>query len=281
MQTTFSSDELKAMRASLKRAIELSPTFPEPYRLLAFINLVSQEQLDESIALLKRALEISPGKQELSFMLAQCYMAKEDYSNAKQLLEPIVRSSAKDKTKANAENLLNVINQIEGRKAEYEAWRKKQEEQRNNPNSTQQNTDLVVLGDATTETGNSEKPKLKRKENPNEEPQMFQMGLYQPKEGESQVRGQLVRLDCVGGSSVVLVVKVGEKLYKLYKSDLADVRLVTFTSEVPLGGQVNCGAFKNYMEVLATFTAMKDKKLKYDGEIVIIEFIPKDFPQQP
>jgi tetratricopeptide (TPR) repeat protein len=284
VQTTFSPDELKTMRASLKKAIELSPTFPESYRLLAFINLVSQDQIDESIALLKQALEISPGKQELNFMLAQCYMAKEDYNSAKQLLEPIARSSAKDETKEQAENLLNFIRQVEEKKAEYEAWRKKQEEQKKNAKSGQQTTDPVVLSDPTvetTDTSNNEKSKLKRKENPNEEPQTFQMGLHQPAEGESQVRGQFVRLDCVGTRSVVLVVKVGEKLYKLFKSDLANVRLVTFTTEVPLGGQVTCGALKNPFEVIATFTAMKDKNSKYDGEAVIIEFIPKDFPQKP
>ena len=42
------------MRAELRKAIELSPTFPESYSLLAFVNLVTGEQLDESIAMLKR-----------------------------------------------------------------------------------------------------------------------------------------------------------------------------------------------------------------------------------
>jgi tetratricopeptide (TPR) repeat protein len=44
------------MRAELSRAIALKPGFPESYRLLAFINLVTGEQLEEAVNLLTRAL---------------------------------------------------------------------------------------------------------------------------------------------------------------------------------------------------------------------------------
>jgi len=278
----FTPEELKALRSSLKKAIELAPTFPDSYRLLAFVNLVAEEQIDESIDLLKRAITYSPGRQELYFMLGQCYLAKEDYKTAKELLEPIARSSSKDEIKTHAESLLNFIKEVEEQKAKYEAFKKEQEEKKKKYEETKQNQSTVGTDiQTTTDTSTNQRPKLTRKKNETDETQDFQEGFYTPREGESQARGQLVRIDCVGGQSVVVVVKVGEKLYKFYKSDLANVRFVTFTAEVPLGGQIGCGAVKNPPEIVATFRALSDKKLKYDGEIVIIEFVPKDNPQNP
>lgn len=271
--TTFSSDELKAMRSSLKKAIELSPTFPDSYRLLAFVNLVAQEQIDESIDLLKRAIAISPGKQELNYMLAQCYMAKQDFNSAKQLLEPIVRTTPDADVKSHAESLLNAIKQIEKQKSEYEAFRKQQEEQRKNQ-STQQGA----------VSGGLQNSEIVPDDAPENQPG-FQTGLYKVKDGESQVRGQLIRIECPavnkGTPSVVFVIKVGEKLHKFYKASLANVRLVAFTA-LPFGGQISCGmAVKDAPEVIATFRPQTDKNAKNDGEIILMEFIPKDYPTQP
>jgi hypothetical protein len=43
----------RRMRAEIKKAIELCPDYPELYGLLAFVNLVTNSHLDESIDLLK------------------------------------------------------------------------------------------------------------------------------------------------------------------------------------------------------------------------------------
>src|SRR5262249_15943954 len=44
------------MREELKKAIDLRPDYPESYRLLVFVNLVTGTQLDESITLIKQIL---------------------------------------------------------------------------------------------------------------------------------------------------------------------------------------------------------------------------------
>ena len=47
------------MRRELKRAIELRPDFLESYSLLAFVNLVTESELDETMEMLKQARRFS------------------------------------------------------------------------------------------------------------------------------------------------------------------------------------------------------------------------------
>ena len=54
MVRDYSAESAGIMRAELKKAIALKPDFPGSYSLLAFVNMVTGEQLDESIELLKR-----------------------------------------------------------------------------------------------------------------------------------------------------------------------------------------------------------------------------------
>ena len=62
------------IRSSLRRAIELNPGFPESYRLLAMIELVSDGDVDEALRLLERGLGIRPGDQNMSLLLAQALL---------------------------------------------------------------------------------------------------------------------------------------------------------------------------------------------------------------
>src|SRR5262249_46761086 len=51
---SYSPENVKLMRNELNRAIELKPDFAESYHLLAFINMITNEQLDESIKLIQK-----------------------------------------------------------------------------------------------------------------------------------------------------------------------------------------------------------------------------------
>jgi hypothetical protein len=106
----------------------------------------------------------------------------------------------------------------------------------------------------------------------------LQVGLREPKEGEKQVRGQLIEIQCQKNKSVLLVVKSGDAVYKFFKSDLLSVSFVTFTARFSVGGEIGCGAITKDNEVVATYRPNQDPKAKHNGEIVLIEFIPKDFP---
>jgi tetratricopeptide (TPR) repeat protein len=104
--TNYDAAAARVMRAELNRAIALAPDFPESYRLLAFVNLVTGEQLDESVALLKRALTLAPGRPDIAFVLAETYVRRGEPAEARETLRLILRSSANPRLRARANALL-------------------------------------------------------------------------------------------------------------------------------------------------------------------------------
>ncbi|HYY43042.1 MAG TPA: tetratricopeptide repeat protein, partial [Pyrinomonadaceae bacterium] len=102
----YAPEAATVMRAELNRAIELAPAFPESYRLLAFVNLVTGEQLDEAAALLRRALVLAPNRPDISYILAEVYVRKGDWAEARDALRRVFRSGAPARLRARANTLL-------------------------------------------------------------------------------------------------------------------------------------------------------------------------------
>ncbi|MFN8008320.1 MAG: tetratricopeptide repeat protein [Terriglobia bacterium] len=83
----LSKEKVQTVRAELKKAISLAPKFPESYALLAYVNLTTGEELDESIQWVNTAKKLAPGKEKFDLLLAQLFMRKEDYKAARPILE--------------------------------------------------------------------------------------------------------------------------------------------------------------------------------------------------
>jgi tetratricopeptide (TPR) repeat protein len=103
----YSADSLQSMRSELQTTIKLAPNFAESYHLLAFINLVANERLDQSIDLMKRAMSLEPNRRELKLVLAQIYLKQHDTESAHRLLEPLARQTDDQQLRAQAELLLS------------------------------------------------------------------------------------------------------------------------------------------------------------------------------
>ncbi len=104
---TFKPDSVVQMRAALSKAIELAPGFPEPYRLLAFVNLVTNTRLEESKTLLEKALALSPGRLDFSYVLAQIQMRQKNFKAARRTLEQVVAGSPSPNMRMQAEVMLS------------------------------------------------------------------------------------------------------------------------------------------------------------------------------
>lgn len=104
--TEYSPELAAEMRAALERAIALEPRFPEAYRLLAFVNLVTGERLDESVELLGRALALAPNRADVLFVLAQVHLRRGDRGAARATLERVAAGSANPRLRAMAEAML-------------------------------------------------------------------------------------------------------------------------------------------------------------------------------
>jgi tetratricopeptide (TPR) repeat protein len=266
----YTDEVAEAMRAQLKKAIELSPAFPDSYRLLAFINLVRGEEIDESIALVKRGLAISPGRGDFSFMLAQLYMRKQDFKGARQILEPMARSSGADKQlRANAQYMLDSINRIEAEMSGLGEDRSGADEGEASSSDSRQRPALRRRGESPGETSQQEGVMGGKYEQTG-----YLLPIRQPEAGEEQVLGLLLRLDC-DSKGVTFIVKVGERQLKLRAVNFDNIYFATYTPEV--AGEIRCGARNPANHAVITFRPAKEARAKFDGEPVAVEFVPKDF----
>ena len=246
------------IRAELAKAIELRPDYPESYNLLAFVNLVTNSQLDESIELLKRVLTTSPGRHDLRYTLAQLYMRKEDYKTARQIAELLSQNSDAS-VRQQAQGLLKAMASREEQIAQLEALRK-------SGNGTEvSGPPTIIVSSAGTESGPAEPP----------DPSSYlQAALRKPEVGEKRVQGTLLRLEC-DAKGITFVVKVEDRLLKLRTDRFESIQIVAFTTDV--SGEITCGPRKPENIVVVCYAPPTDARAKSDGAIKSIEFVPKDF----
>jgi len=77
--TGYPADVATKIREHLQKAIALRPDYPESYKLMAFVSLVTGEHVDEAIESIKRLLTVLPGRQDLAYLLAQLYQRKQGH----------------------------------------------------------------------------------------------------------------------------------------------------------------------------------------------------------
>lgn len=258
----YSAEELREMRASLKKAIELKPDFPEPYHILAFVNVVAGEQLDESINLLKRALALSPGNQSYVFVLAQVYMQKRDFEAARRLLTPMTKSGHDPGLRASAEALLKAIADYQERLARYTASSKSDTEEEDSP---AERPPAAKTGATAGVEMSSPKPY--------DPSAALQSALRPVQPNEKRLQGKLVRIDCEA-RGVVFTVRVEDRLIRLYAAGFEGMDISTYTTEV--GGEISCGLRKTENAVVITYRPTTARRGS-EGQAVALEFVPKDF----
>jgi tetratricopeptide (TPR) repeat protein len=241
----YSNESLKEMRAQLRAAIDLAPGFPDSYYLLAFVNLVNGEQLDDCIVLLKRALSLSPGREEFTFALAQVYLRRWDIDSARAVAETLLRTYSDAYLRARAQSLLQSIASLEEKLARLKA-------QTPGFKPGLEDESEVITGP----------------------PPSLESALRGLHKGEERVRGQLNRVDCVA-DGVVFSVTAADGLQQLHARRLEDVRFISYTPEVK--GEVTCGARNPANAVVVTYRLAKNLRKAGPHEVVAIEFVPADF----
>jgi tetratricopeptide (TPR) repeat protein len=259
---TYSAENAAKMRAELKRAIELNPSFPESYSLLSFINMVTGENLDDSVKLLQQALRLSPGRQDLDLMLAQIYLRQQKFDLAKRTLEPLL--GAKDRRlQIQAKSVMESLKNYESQVARYQAEVAERASGR-----------APVLrkheDSATTEQNEESAPPTAT--------DYLQEALRPVEVGEERIQGLFIKLECDNSKGIAyFIVQAGDRTYKIRASSLGQVQLTAFT---PTAGQVQCGANKTQDNTVITFRPAKDPKdikNKIDGDAIAVELVPKEF----
>jgi len=261
-QASYSPDELAKIRLHLKRAIELRPDFPESYSLLAFVSLVSGKDVDESIEAMKRVLTESPGRADFTFMLAQLYMRKNDFKTARPLLEQVTKSNGEEDVMKSAQQMLDQLNQYEKQLAEYEEAKKKPVSLRKTPADTSVSGPDVVVG----QTPVTEIPS---------DPSAYLREVLRPAAaGETQMMAKLVKIECEV-KNIIFVLQTASGELRLRAGSFDDLEITTYTPEVK--GEIGCGVRKPENSVVICYIPNTDKRMKADGVIKSVEFVPADF----
>ena len=247
----FTPEVASKARDALKKAIALRPDFAESYNLLAYVNLVSVTNIDETIQLLQTVLQRGPQRIDLVYMLGQLYMHNDDYQRARPLLEKVLVGNVEPSVRSHSQMLLRTMTEIETERARKEAAR---HSRGLSPNPT---VPEILPNDPSVD---------------------LREALRIPAKGESQVQGILVGVECDAGGLIFLV-KTNERVLRLRTDSFQQVRRTTYTADVK--GTITCGARKPENAVVVCFLPAADKRSKADGVLSSVEFVPGDFKLLP
>jgi tetratricopeptide (TPR) repeat protein len=242
------------MREALKKSIALNPNFPESYNLYAFISVIRNEEVDEAIGYLGKAMKLAPGNQWYLMRVAELYMRKEDFTNARKVAQKVYETAPDDHLRVYAKNTINQINS-------YEAQLENIKNYRNRPQQA------IVTNKPLTEEEIARLNEQAMIEGINE-------GLRKPKADEKRVLGHLTKIECVKG--VEYSVRVDGQVIKLSSENFDSLFLMAYNTDVA-SGEIGCGSVKSEIFAVITYRPAASAKSKSAGEILSIELVPKNF----
>lgn len=256
--SNYSPEVAAKMREHLQRAIALRPDYPESYSLMAFVSLITGKEIDEAIAAMKRVLAASPARKDFTFMLAQLYLHKQDYKTARPLLEQVAKSNADDEVRQPAEQMLSQLDSYEKQLKRYEEAKKAAAAN----GSTLQVVTSSETGTATTTQG------------PSDPSAYLRDVLRKPAAGETQLQATLVKLEC-DAKGIIFVLQTSSGTLRLRTDSFESIEITTYSPDVK--GEITCGPRKPVNVVIVCYSPNEDKRVKADGILKSIEFVPADF----
>jgi tetratricopeptide (TPR) repeat protein len=240
-------------RRALGRAVELNPRFAESYNLLAFVNFVRNERVDEGVVHIKKALAIAPGNQWYAVRLAELLMRKEEFGEARLIAQRVRQTASDDGLRIYAENTVRNIDSLESQTREIAELDKR---------SRDEITDAPLSEEELARRG-----KAALLESLNQ-------ALRPLRRDEKRILGRLVMIDCgKNGISFEVENKNGKSVFRAVSLDV--VRLMSYDPRF-VDAEFGCGVVG--AENLAVFTFRPPPKIRQtSGELVSIEFVPADF----
>ncbi len=234
-------DSVKEMRAALGRARRLNPDFASAYKLLAFIDLVLGENLDEATELINRAISLAPYREDNVYTLAQIQMRRKDYAAAKLTARTLASGALKADIRERANFMLENIARIEERMA-----RKKAEAE--------------AGGDQDTDDRTSTRAPLPGRRFKGD-----------------QIRGLVTRIDC-DDTTITLTVKGDSRFFRFRTAQINQLIFIRYTPDVP--NPITCGSISPAKPVIVTYrSALQTESASsanFDGEPIGVEFVKPD-----
>lgn len=238
------------IRKLLKTAIKQNPQSIEAYQILSVISLVNNDEIAETIEIVHNALKIQPQNSNLKYNLARLYLIKRDFETARKTVDDLAASCAEkdfcERVKSFSEALTAIVQR------EKEVFELKKKYGLENVNFEEEN-------------------RLPPTEAMN---RALNRSLRKPLAGEKRFVGNLKEISC--DQSVTFKIEGENQNLNLSKKSFDNIMLTSFSSSAA-GMRIECGNPKTEMFVVATYKTNSDAKIDSDGEILVLEFVPKEF----
>ncbi len=256
------------IREALKKAISLNGAFTESYELLAFVNLVNNEQLDDAVLALQQALKHQPGNARYTMRIAEIFVRQEKFKEAASIADRLARNADDQAIRTRAEQLSNEIRERQEMMAEYEASRKKYEQAGRSSDTGERVLLLRKPGE--------ERPTPEQLAKATEAANMraLNQSLRLPEPGEIRVLGKITKIDCKG-STVGYSIKTDTDTFQLMSKDFQTLKIMTFVAD-EIDGEVGCDAkLADLTAILSYKPAVTKPGVR--GELIAVEFVPQSF----
>jgi tetratricopeptide (TPR) repeat protein len=259
----FLPDKAKKMRDALQKAIQLNPNYSDTYTLLAFIDIVNDENLDEALQYLKKGLTLEPGDQQDILYIAQIFLRQKKFNDARAIAQNLLKTADEPWIHAGAEGLLNSIAQYEAIEARNQQLQKQYESQGGPPSASRG----IVVPDTP--------------ENPEEDKKMrelYALGqmnaqLKKPGDDEKQIIGSIQKVACANGNVTYSVASGGETFLLTSKA----FQSLDLLSLVPEAEDLSFGCNTNVQNFMAVMIYKPSKDAKVRGTLLSVAFVPKTF----
>ena len=250
----FDKETLAKMRGALNAAIAIAPAFTESYELLAFISLVSGDQLDESAAMLKVALRYQPGNQRYALRLAEILSRQKKYDDAVEIAQRIATTADDPETKQRADEVVNEVNRFKNFDQQREADRKRYEAE---SAEAYRGGTVIMTND------------------PDAILREINRALRKPAADETRVIGVIAKIDCKT-RPLVYTIKTATETFTVTTADFDSLSLRAFT---PDADKIQIGCDENLSPYHAVITYKNGIAAagKPRGVLVSVEFVGKDF----
>jgi len=234
--------DLATIERSLRRAIELNPTFADSYAQLAQVVGREAKRTYEASELMMKALKLTPGREDYALAMATLLSNAQDFAAATPILKALAARANDSNVRSLAQARLDQIVDYEKRRAEWAA------------RSTAEGPSAASFDRVA--------PGAPR----------FRLKLRDVNPGESRYSGHLTSIEC-GNNGIVLVVKVDDEVVRARAPKLDVVEFITYRDDTR--GQVECGPRKPPAPVLLTLRL--DAGTRIRGAASAVEFVPDGF----
>lgn len=262
---SFGPATASKIREALRKAIAINPAFTESYDLLAFVDLVNNEELDDALAQLNVALRYKPGNSRYVLRVAEVLLRQKKYREAQATAEQVARTAGDTETKARSADLLARISS-EREDDERRAAEIKRVESL--PAAGGVMLKRVEVSKPLTEAEILRQQEIAKLRSLNE-------ALYKPAGGTERAIGHMQRIECKS-KRVFFTIRTDSETFVLTSKDFNALNLKAFDS-VAVGISLGCGADLSALKSVLTYRPAAGAASGVRGELIAIDFVPADF----